>query len=385
MRTHTIKTRSQTNSRVLCFAHVLAGTIMLGASGTQETFGQQFRMTVDAGATFAPSVNATFGYNGSFVGDFVAGDATRTCRTITGLFGGNTNPPNNQRITLNQRSGSAVGTGNTVPTGTLTVRVNPATRTVELFNVNTNLIGASTPPSAAVNLTLNYAAFRTFSPNYLYLSLGDLNLPLGNASLTTLTAVQSGRAFAIATPGANPGQLNFSIPVPVLLSATVNFQGTELPAQLPQTLTINGTFNLGSATSFVTLSVALDATNQIAPVLGDINNPTPFALPAASTVPDSPPAPVLLTLNVTGGSVSINGNLAAAARGQQGNIADIGSQGGAVGPDGRLDSNDFVVFVDRFFALDAIADVGSQGGLIGADAAYDSNDFVAFVSAFFAS
>jgi hypothetical protein len=63
--------------------------------------------------------------------------------------------------------------------------------------------------------------------------------------------------------------------------------------------------------------------------------------------------------------------------------ADIGGTGGVAGFDGRLDNNDFVVFIDWFFAHDARADRGSTGGVPGSDGAWDNNDFVVFIDQFF--
>jgi len=63
--------------------------------------------------------------------------------------------------------------------------------------------------------------------------------------------------------------------------------------------------------------------------------------------------------------------------------ADLGSTGGVHQPDGVLDNNDFVVFVDDFFGLNPQADMGSTGGVVGGDGAFDNNDFVVFVDAFF--
>ncbi|HYD02121.1 MAG TPA: M1 family aminopeptidase, partial [Phycisphaerales bacterium] len=65
-------------------------------------------------------------------------------------------------------------------------------------------------------------------------------------------------------------------------------------------------------------------------------------------------------------------------------VADLGAPGGAEHPDGVLDNNDFVVFIDYFFAASPLADVGSQGGIGGSDGAFDNNDFVVFVDRFFA-
>jgi len=63
--------------------------------------------------------------------------------------------------------------------------------------------------------------------------------------------------------------------------------------------------------------------------------------------------------------------------------ADVGRQGGLAKHDGRLDNNDFVAFIELFFAGDVRADVGVQGGVAGRDGVFDNNDFVVFVDAFF--
>ncbi|MFT3686594.1 MAG: GC-type dockerin domain-anchored protein [Phycisphaerales bacterium] len=63
--------------------------------------------------------------------------------------------------------------------------------------------------------------------------------------------------------------------------------------------------------------------------------------------------------------------------------ADVGQQGGASGFDGSLDNNDFIVFINYFFAQNPIADQGQQGGVPGSDGQYDNNDFIAFIANFF--
>ncbi|MBY0307346.1 MAG: immunoglobulin domain-containing protein, partial [Phycisphaerales bacterium] len=64
--------------------------------------------------------------------------------------------------------------------------------------------------------------------------------------------------------------------------------------------------------------------------------------------------------------------------------ADVGSQGGVPGPDGQFDNNDFIVFINGFFAQEGFADLGVQGGVPGSDGLFDNNDFIAFITAFFA-
>jgi hypothetical protein len=63
--------------------------------------------------------------------------------------------------------------------------------------------------------------------------------------------------------------------------------------------------------------------------------------------------------------------------------ADVGSEGGAEGPDGVLDNNDFIVFIGYFFAMDPRADLGSTGGAVGSDGVWDNNDFIVFINFFF--
>ncbi|HYD01384.1 MAG TPA: GC-type dockerin domain-anchored protein [Phycisphaerales bacterium] len=65
-------------------------------------------------------------------------------------------------------------------------------------------------------------------------------------------------------------------------------------------------------------------------------------------------------------------------------IPDIGAAGGVFAADGNLDNNDFVVFIDRFFAQDPVtADIGVTGGLFGRDGRFDNNDFIVFIDRFF--
>jgi len=63
--------------------------------------------------------------------------------------------------------------------------------------------------------------------------------------------------------------------------------------------------------------------------------------------------------------------------------ADFGTGGGVFAPDGRLDNNDLVVFIDAFFAQDPMADMGSAGAVPRPDGAFDNNDFIVFVERFF--
>ncbi|MDP1660381.1 MAG: GC-type dockerin domain-anchored protein [Phycisphaerales bacterium] len=63
--------------------------------------------------------------------------------------------------------------------------------------------------------------------------------------------------------------------------------------------------------------------------------------------------------------------------------ADLGSTGGIHQSDGVLDNNDFIAFIDYFFAGDPIADMGRQGGIGPGDGVFNNNDFIVFIDRFF--
>ena len=63
--------------------------------------------------------------------------------------------------------------------------------------------------------------------------------------------------------------------------------------------------------------------------------------------------------------------------------ADVGGPGGVPGPDGSLDNNDFIAFIDLFFASDPLADRGQAGGEPGSDGEFDNNDFIVYIGQFF--
>jgi hypothetical protein len=89
-------------------------------------------------------------------------------------------------------------------------------------------------------------------------------------------------------------------------------------------------------------------------------------------------------LVATGGTLRLTGGFWPAFITTRCGPADIGGTGGVPGSDGRLDNNDFVVFIDYFFNHNPLADVGQVGGVPGADGQFNNNDFVVFIDQFFA-
>ncbi|MGH7131537.1 MAG: PQQ-dependent sugar dehydrogenase [Phycisphaerales bacterium] len=65
-------------------------------------------------------------------------------------------------------------------------------------------------------------------------------------------------------------------------------------------------------------------------------------------------------------------------------IADVGSLGGAIGPDNQLSADDIVVYLEAFFTNRIeVADIAHEGGQAGADGQLTPDDLIAFLGAFF--
>jgi len=65
-------------------------------------------------------------------------------------------------------------------------------------------------------------------------------------------------------------------------------------------------------------------------------------------------------------------------------IADVAQGGGLPGPDGIVDGDDFIAFINAFAAGELLADVVSGGGTRPPDGVVDGSDFIAFINAFVA-
>ncbi|MDP1663012.1 MAG: GC-type dockerin domain-anchored protein [Phycisphaerales bacterium] len=83
------------------------------------------------------------------------------------------------------------------------------------------------------------------------------------------------------------------------------------------------------------------------------------------------------------GSAPLNPSLSLYSSAARPCLCDLGSQGGVPQADGQLDNNDFIAFIDHFFAQDTRADLGRTGGEQGTDGQFDNNDFIVFIDLFF--
>jgi hypothetical protein len=317
--------------------------------------------------------------------DGIIGNADDTAsppgsRTIPGFSGGNL--ALNQIVNLNSGSLAASGnSGATVihPSGALDISYNTAAGTCSLSGFSSSLLGGGTA-SIDATATVNYSTFRTREPSCTVFGLGNITVPVGTITATSITATQTGSAAAgTLTPvSGQPGHYTFAANVPANIVIVATLSGTPVPLDpQPVTLSVTGTVDLTSASAPVTVQAVVNQTQTV-------TDDTVLDALAFSAAPlCTAPLYIKITLDSTSTTIGTTANLTASGTLAACGPADIGRQGGLPGADSHLDNNDFVVFIDYFFNGNPLADRGIQGGLPGHDGHFDNNDFVVFSDQFF--
>jgi hypothetical protein len=386
-----MRTRSLCTPRcVRGAANLLVGACLLMAASTSAQ-AQQYTLSLSGTPTFVGSANANFNVTADIKGTYVQATNPAGTRSILGNFNIFFPPPppaapRNDTVSL---TGSATGTSSpsTRPTGSQVLRFNSFSRTVELMNLNIDVIGTSADPVLTLNSSITYPSFRivvspTSTYNYPWLGVA-LPIPLGNGALTDLRVVQDGRAVATGTPRTGGG-VDFVMQVPVRFVGTALVNGSVAPVDVPQTISATGFLVPGTgASATASLTFASNVTQTLAAVPGDPLNPAPFQVPPPPTQ-SGPNADVLAVIGITGGTVALSGNAVLPSSGNQTNPADVAGPGQTRGPDGTRSADDIIVFINAFFAADPFADVASQGQVAVPDGQYTADDIIVFVGAFFA-
>lgn len=331
-------------------------------------------------ATFAGSFGTQVNLAGSLIGAYSpAAVPPVLTRTLTGAFGLTPGAPTNQRISPVTATGSSSGNIASAPAGGYRLVVDVAARTVTLLDLSVNLLG-SQQPSYPVSASITYPNFRTRDPNYTYFFLGAFPLPVGSAVIDGLLAQQTAGAGGPLTPSG--AGFSFSLVVPMDLVVTATLSGSTNSAGVNNLVTVTGTVTPGAnGTATASLSFTQSGTNPIPPTPANPPpTPTPFDLPPPPLATGAN-ASVLLSLLVTGGSVTVNGSSVVPATGTTRRLSDIAG-GTPSGGDGVVDGSDFIAFINAFGAGSPEADVVGPGGSIGPDGTIDGDDFISFINDF---
>jgi hypothetical protein len=267
--------------RTLSLATVAAATAGVATSQSLPFDVVQATSSLDVLTTFELRLP------GTLIGDFDAVSNPAGTRTLPGLFGGSGNQPVTIQLDL-------IGTLDvTAPaSGVFTLQPDVAAGTAAIDGLTLDLLTsgptAGGGASAELTLRLTYETFRTFAPDSLFPSLIPLELPLGQASISDLSLVQSGPINGTLAATATAGVFDLAALVPASLSFLIDFNGQVTPVgPLPFVLPLVATVDLASCAASMA-GTADAAVNQTLPApvpfeLNDLPFPLPTVLPPGGT------------------------------------------------------------------------------------------------------
>jgi hypothetical protein len=258
-------------------------------------------------------LNATLaaggGTAGSLLGDWTADTNPTGTRTKPGLFGsfGNT-----ENLPVDVEVGLAFdGNINSRTSGSFGVVLDADLGGLVLSDFDANFL-ANGNAEVPLNLSLLFDAFRTRNPSSTYPGGIPFEVPIGNATISTLRATQIGTAAPGTLTPIGTNRFEFTVAPIVALTATIDFLGNpiDIPGA-PLPLLLGGEITITGDSALLTSVRPIDLGNTLNPdqPLPEI----PFALP--TILPPGGTANVLLNLTLNEVFANLNGTLTLEANG----------------------------------------------------------------------
>jgi hypothetical protein len=239
--------------------------------------------------------------SGTLIGNHDAATNPAGTRTKPGLFGpfGDTE---NIAVPASLDIGLA-GAINTSTAGTLRLDLDPGTGTLTMTNFAADFLSGGSI-NLPITLGLLFESFRTRSPSSSYIGGLPINLPIGSASLTQLTATQVGSGAGVLTP-TGPSTYDFSLAAVMLLAGEFSAldESFQLPGQAAP-IAFAGTIVLDGATAVLTSLTPLVFDTGVQPGLALPQ----FPLPLPTLLPPGGTANLLLDLTLTDIGISFDGS-----------------------------------------------------------------------------
>jgi len=221
---------------------------------------------------------------GTVIGDFDPVANPGGTSTLPGLFGGSGNQPVPMDISLL----SALDFQGQ-PSGAFEASVDLSSASIDVANFSLDALGGQVA-QADLTLELLYSTFRTFNPNSVFLGGIPLPLPLGQASVSSLSFQQNGPALGVLIPDpVLPDTYSVVVIVPTDVSFTLDVLGQLTPVgPLPLALPLSGTLTLQGASAQLLIAIQ-QSTAQTIPdplpgqTIDDLALPVPTILPPGGT------------------------------------------------------------------------------------------------------
>jgi hypothetical protein len=248
-------------------------------------------------STFVQSTDIAAPFAGTFKGNYDATTTPTGTQTRLGYFGGSGNQLVNYTASF-----ALNGDINSHPTGTLVADLDEEALQVRISNLNFDLLGA-TAATLPATVNINYQTFHTVSPNGIFPGGVTIPVPVGNANVTKLRAVQSGKPTIGVLVPRKTGGYTFTAAVPVDLILSADALGTPIAdnSVIPGVLPVTGT--LTATPAGLQFSFTISGTNtQTQPITNGTFTDQPLALP--TVIPAGGTANLLISGAVTSVTVA---------------------------------------------------------------------------------
>jgi hypothetical protein len=294
------------------FSTLSALVLFAGASSAARADATgQWQFTINqAQSGLNATLQAGVQTSGTLIGDWDAAanpTGTRTKPGLSGSFG------NEENVAVNVDNFD-VGLDETINTdtsGAFSMDIDQTLGTVQLSNYTANFLTGG-DLSLPIGVTIQYESFRSRSPSSIYPGGIPITLPIGNATVSALSFAQSGPGIGTITPGATPNVFDVQVIALAQLTLTVDILGQsfDIP-QAPTPIALGGELVVNGS------NATLSALRPIAFVQGTQPNQAlpQFALPLPTVLPPGGIANVLLDLNLTDISGSLNGTFTTVSNG----------------------------------------------------------------------
>ena len=283
--------------------------LALSCGAGAATVPYAFTLNPSSGVTTtAASVQANS--SGTLVGAYDAvtnATGTRTKPGLFGTFGETENVPVDMTAVLNSTGAPSAPIG-----GSFGLDVDTVGGLASLYGYSAMLSGPATG-SLATNATVTTASFRTRNPSSTYPGGIPVTIPIGAATITSLSVVQTGAAAAgTITPTATPGQYTLLVAAPVDVTIGVNLAGSDLTlGPVATVLPFEGTLTVSDGVATLQALAPVDLSQTQMPALP--LPPIPFDLP--TVLPPGGTASVVMNLTLNSLATTLRGNVTTDASG----------------------------------------------------------------------
>ena len=260
-------------------------------------------------SSFNANLSTTAATNGTLIGNYDPTSnptGTRTKPGFFGPFGDTENVAVPAALTL-----GVSGQPQSSTSGSFRLGVDQLNDTVWLDSLLANLL-QSGPVTTTATVTLQYDTFRTRTPTSLFVGGFPIQLPIGQASITSMILTQQGGATPGTLTPLGGNQYQFACVIPALLTATAEYMGTPLALpDIPVALPFGGQLVLIGNTVQITSVQPIQFTDTSNPgtTLPTIPLDVPTILPPGGT------ASLLFNLTLNEVATSLDGTLTTVATG----------------------------------------------------------------------